>query len=308
MTTPIGTLLLNNSALLYSPVYNDGVIRKISVPSFKLKVTGLKEGQTLGYKYVSESDRNLISTMAIIRDGIYDIPQSYPIEPDESTPNGSWIGFITNTKGDYDATLEVLSEYEGSLYFDGVNDYGTVKNLTYGVKSLLMKINWSKNNSMLMLPLYPNGLVLDGVNDHLINENIPAFTDYTYIIKRTILSIPDNAATLLKGAHKQNGGAFLADYGNKWQFNFGQYNTIQPVQGLSWATKNSYNGTAITTGTNTDDAGITVGKFSNGYAQMVFYKLMLYPKTITNLEIMFLKNMFERDEIINLNNPIFIQK
>lgn len=139
----------NNSALLYSPVYNDGVIRKISVPSFKLKVTGLKEGQTLGYKYVSESDRNLVSTMAIIRDGIYDIPQSYPIEPDESTPNESWIGFITNTKGDYDATLEVLSEYEGSLYFDGVNDYGTVKNLTYGVKSLLMKINWSKNNSML---------------------------------------------------------------------------------------------------------------------------------------------------------------
>jgi len=159
-----------------------------------------------------------------------------------------------------------------------------------------------------MLPLYPNGLVLDGVNDHLINENIPAFTDYTYIIKRTILSIPYNATTLLKGAHKQNGGAFIADYGNKWQFNFGQYNTIQPVQGLSWATKNSYNGTAITTGTNTDDAGITVGKFSNGYAQMVFYKLMLYPKTITNLEIMFLKNMFERDEIIDLTNPIFIQE
>ena len=155
---------------------------------------------------------------------------------------------------------------------------------------------------------YPNGLVLDGVDDHLINENIPAFTDYTYIIKRTILSIPDNAATLLKGAHKQNGGAFLADYGNKWQFNFGQYNTIQPVQGISWATKNSYNGTAITTGTNTDDAGITVGKFSNGYAQMVFYKLMLYPKTVTNLEIMFLKNMFERDEIIDLTNPIFIQE
>ena len=159
-----------------------------------------------------------------------------------------------------------------------------------------------------MLPLYPNGLVYDGITDYSENANIPAFTDYTYIIKRTILSIPGNAATLLKGAHKQNGGAFLADYGNKWQFNFGQYNTIQPVQGLSWATKNSYNGTAITTGTNTDGAGITVGKFSNGYAQMVFYKLMLYPKTITNLEIMFLKNLMERDEIIDLNNPIFIQE
>ena len=139
----------NNSALLYSPVYNDGVIRKISVPSFKLKVTGLKEGQTLGYKYVSESDRNLVSAMAIIRDGIYDIPQSYPIEPDESTPNGSWIGFITNTKGDYDATLEVLSEYEGSLYFDGVNDYGTVQNLTYGGKCLVSKLNYNLKSSII---------------------------------------------------------------------------------------------------------------------------------------------------------------
>lgn len=139
----------NNSALLYSPVYNDGVIRKISVPSFKLKVTGLKEGQTLGYKYVSESDRNLVSAMAIIRDGIYDIPQSYPIEPDESTPNGSWIGFITNTKGDYDATLEVLSEYEGSLYFNGVNDYGTVQNLTYGGKCLVSKLNYNFKSSIV---------------------------------------------------------------------------------------------------------------------------------------------------------------
>lgn len=139
----------NNGAFLYSPVYNDGVIRKISVPSFKLKVTGFKEGQTLGYKYISESDRNLVSTMAIVKDGIYDIPQSYPIEPDESTPNGSWIGFITNTKGDYDATLEVLSEYEGSLYFDGVNDYGTVQNLDHGGKCLVSKLNYNFKSSIV---------------------------------------------------------------------------------------------------------------------------------------------------------------
>lgn len=151
----------NNSALLYSHVYNDGVIRKISVPSFKLKVTGLKEGQTLGYKYVSESDRNLVSAMAIIRDGIYDIPQSYPIEPDESTPNGSWIGFITNTKGDYDTTLEILSEYEGSLYFNGVNDYGTVQNLTYGGKCLVSKLNYNLKSSII----YDQRSTLDNTPD-----------------------------------------------------------------------------------------------------------------------------------------------
>lgn len=41
---------------------------------------------------------------------------------------------------------------------------------------------------------------------------------------------------------------------------------------------------------------------------MVFYKLILYPKTIPLLQINFLKNLMERDEIIDLNNKIFIQE
>lgn len=160
-----------------------------------------------------------------------------------------------------------------------------------------------------MLPLYPNGLAYDGITDYSKNANIPVLTDYTYIYKRTIINIPTNAATLLKGADKTNGGAFIADYGNKWQFNFGQYNIIQGIaDGINWQTVNSFNGTSINKGENTDDSGITVAKFSNGYTSMVFYKLILYPKTISLLEINFLKNLMEKDEIIDLNNPIFIQE
>ena len=159
-----------------------------------------------------------------------------------------------------------------------------------------------------MLPLYPNGLAYDGITDYSKNANIPVLTDYTYIYKRTIINIPTNAATLLKGADKTNGGAFIADYGNKWQFNFGQYNIIQGIaDGINWQTVNSFNGTSINKGENTDDSGITVAKFSNGYTSMVFYKLILYPKTISLLEINFLKNLMEKDEIIDLNNPIFIK-
>lgn len=159
-----------------------------------------------------------------------------------------------------------------------------------------------------MLPLYPNGLAYDGITDYSKNANIPVLTDYTYIYKRTIINIPTNAATLLKGADKTNGGAFIADYGNKWQFNFGQYNIIQGIaDGINWQTVNSFNGTSINKGENTDDSGITVAKFSNGYTSIVFYKLILYPKTISLLEINFLKNLMEKDEIIDLNNPIFIK-
>lgn len=66
-------------------------------------------------------------------------------------------------------------------------------------------------------------------------------------------------------------------------------------------------GLLLIRGENTDDSGITVAKFSNGYTSMVFYKLILYPKTISLLEINFLKNLMEKDEIIDLNNPIFIK-
>lgn len=160
-----------------------------------------------------------------------------------------------------------------------------------------------------MLPLYPNGLVFDGVDDYSRNTSIPALADYTYICKRSILNIPTNGATLSKGSHKTNGGAFIADYGNKWQFNFGQYNTIQGIaDGINWQTTNNFNGTPINKGNNTDDEGITVGRFSNGYANMVFYKLFLYPRTVDMLSINMVKNMMEEDGIIDLTSKLFTDK
>ena len=56
---------------------------------------------------------------------------------------------------------------------------------------------------------------------------------------------------------------------------------------------------------NTDNKGLVIGRSNAVYWKGVFYKLMLYPKTIDILSINMLKNLFERDEIIDLNNPIF---
>ena len=210
--------------------------------------------------------------MTIASDGIYELPKSFASDG-SLTSSDIWIG-INFTKQSNDMP-------------DIIEDV---------------------NVTIEVLPEYENGLAYDGVEDYSKNANIPAFTDYTYIYKRTIINIPTNAATLLKGADKTNGGAFIADYGNKWQFNFGQYNTIQSiVDGINWQTVNSFNGTSINKGENTDDSGITVSKFSSGYASTVFYKLILYPKTISLLEINFLKNLMEKDEIIDLTNPIFIK-
>lgn len=166
-----------------------------------------------------------------------------------------------------------------------------------------------------MLPLYPNGLVYDGVTDYSENTNIPALTDYTYILKRQILKGIANSAVMYKGNITVNqGGAFICNYCEPsdtnlfTDFSFGGLLRSNDIdKPIIYGTKTSVNGDSITPGENIDTVGINVGKWVN-YLPMVFYKLILYPKTIPLLQINFLKNLMERDEIIDLNNKIFIQE
>lgn len=163
-----------------------------------------------------------------------------------------------------------------------------------------------------MLPLYPNGLVYDGVTDYSENTNIPAFTDFTYILKRQILKGIANSAVMYKGNITVNqGGAFICNYCEPsdtnlfTDFSFGGLLRSNDIdKPIIYGTKTSVNGDSITPGENIDTVGINVGKWVN-YLPMVLYKLILYPKTIPLLQINFLKNLMERDEIIDLDNPIF---
>lgn len=264
-----------SSSLFYTYIKRNGELTSGNkdTPSFNLKVTGLDYDKFyLAYYYLKSADVEVRNIINITSDGIYELPKSFASDG-SLTETNSYIGLSFTRKS-----------------------------------SEIPDIIQNVNVTIEVLPEYENGLVYDGVEDYSKNVNIPALTEYTYIYKRTIINVPTNAATLLKGADKTNGGAFIADYGNKWQFCFGQYNIIQGIaDGINWQTVNSFNGTSINKGENTDDSGITVAKFSNGYTSMVFYKLILYPKTISLLEINFLKNLMEKDEIIDLNNPIFIQ-
>lgn len=170
-----------------------------------------------------------------------------------------------------------------------------------------------------MLPLYPNGLVYDGVTDYSENANIPALTDYTYIFKRELLNLDKvgGGASLYKGSFYSNGGrAFIVDINDKNPnsemsgYSYGNRASTSTLKTnkIIYGTKTSVNGVSVTPGSNTDNASLTLGKWDVNYKQMVFYKLILYPKTIPLLQINFLKNLMERDEIIDLNNPIFVQE
>lgn len=154
-----------------------------------------------------------------------------------------------------------------------------------------------------------NGLVSDGVDDNLKNTNMPVLTDYTWIMKRKRLNDKGNTTLCHKG-NGSNTTAFLFEIieGTTKTRSFGTDSTIVFPDLISWQTKNSYNGQTIASGTSVDGNVLHIFMGSNVYpyyTKAVFYKAMLYSKTIDMLSINMLKNLFEKDGLIDVNNPIF---
>lgn len=275
------TKVLNSNGFIFSYVKrNDELLNIKEIPSFKIKVTGLEGESKLLYSYLSEENAANI-TILTLENGVHKIPKS--LIPTNALPNSTWIGFkITSIQEgvssfDCDITLEILPDYYG--------------------------------------------LCLDGITNYVECANIPAFTDYTYILMRQILSnnIP-NSVTMHKGIVKELAGAFTADYVinneggviNEFAFHsFGAVNVIlrsQVANKIIWANTTSVNGIAVKRGSNTDDESITIAKFGTHYRKMVFYKLMLWSKSINNTyHINMLRNLINNGGIIDLNDSIFDQ-
>lgn len=225
--------------------------------------------------------------------------------------SGQAIKFGTDQTG-YD--YSVIADKDGIYEVDWsllVNSKGTLA--TACILSVQIGV---RNITIKQVTQYQNGLLLDGVNDYLSNNAIPVLSDFTCIGKR--LFLPSTAGSrpyVIKGDKVNSGGignAFLMEFnGGVEQYSFGtkNQNTEAEVPALiSYMTPTSYNGKAISRGTGVDTAGLFVGgTVSSAYTPMVFYKLMLYTKSLTTLEINYLKNMFARDEIIDLGNPIFLE-
>lgn len=84
------------------------------VPSYKIKVYGLKDGQTLSYRQATSEGQQLYK---ISEDGTYTLP-SFPFKA-----NRDWYGFTLNkVQESCDITIEQIPEYEGYLVTDGVDD------------------------------------------------------------------------------------------------------------------------------------------------------------------------------------------
>lgn len=281
-STIIHVTMVKNAGtgLLFSYVKKDGALTNIKeIPAFRVTIKGLEGNSKFGYRYLATEDATG-ETLVYLGNGTHELAKSFaPTEALLDLTRNAWIGiFITpmvegEVVFDCDITIEVLPEYENGLAYDGVTDYSE-------------------------------------------NINIPAFTDYTYIFKRELLNLDKvgGGASLYKGSFYSNGGrAFIVDINDKNPnsemsgYSYGNRASTSTLKTnkIIYGTKTSVNGVSVTPGSNTDNASLTLGKWDVNYKQMVFYKLILYPKTIPLLQINFLKNLMERDEIIDLDNPIF---
>lgn len=95
-----------------------------TVSSYKIKVYGLKDGQTLSYRQATPEG---VQIYKISEDGIYTLP-SFLFKA-----NGDWYGFLLNKiQESCDITIEQIPEYEGYLITDGVDDKIISSNFVMG--------------------------------------------------------------------------------------------------------------------------------------------------------------------------------
>lgn len=242
----------DNLALLFTYVYKDGTVNEVSIPTFKLKVTGLKEGQNVVYNYVSEDNVSDIASIRITEDGEYVCPKSTIFVPAEILSN-VWIGFKVNPENiDLDITIEVLPTIEHALSLDGINDFGKVTGLPV-------------------------------LKDYTVAAD--------YERTRINIGSNGDAAVLSK-AESQNNGAFMfntiSNNGEKISYSFGGRNIINTddtIRRIFYQSKYINNGQYINIiPTFVDSDKLWLGTYRDNdtrFAKLALWSLMLFPYSLS---------------------------
>ena len=240
-----------------------------NVPSFKIRISNLQQGY-IRYYYRNQDGNELY--IDYHKDGVYELPMSYKVEEGGTGVNG------------------------------GFNSNASVLNVGVIIEQI---------------PEYQNGFIFNGKTAYLENLNIPAVTDFTAIAKRVWVNKdnPMNEFFIHKGVVSTpiSESAFMLEYEitNDTYYrsaSFGGYINVERVnrpESITYQTTESYNGIPIIKGSGIDTKGLVIGAVTNNYWKGIFYKLMLYSKTIDMLSINALKNLFALDILIDINHPIF---
>lgn len=210
-------------------------------PAYKVKISGIPETGMLTYTG---------GVWLNLTNGINELPARTNTAENHGfvvqSPNLDWSNLV----------IEQIPEYEGSICFDGVDDYITIPTLSEGGKQVLMKVNWQKQDTMLY-------------NQNPGQDNFAIFTnDY------------NNNNLVVAYASRNNGNTYIDGVVN---------NNILATQ-LKGITHN------IVATNNNIDATITpiIGSnknHDNFFAQMALYDFMLFDEISTDEEIKELNNI-----------------
>lgn len=177
-----------------------------SVKAYSIKVTGLKPGIALEYRYVLPDVEGL-RTIAIVEDGVYNLPQT----------GNSFNGFrFTGYLGACNITIKQIPEYEGAIVTDGIDDYLKLDKVGYKVGTIIIKfkpINIKPNIVNSILNIHTDEVALQYGISGVINSNFTTYKNYEeYGVG--IFNVDKNAITPLTLGCKLSNSGRPMEYSN----------------------------------------------------------------------------------------------
>ena len=238
----------------------------VNVPAYRIKVSGLKEGERIdigrGFNDGESATWVDVVIPSIYGDGVYDIPAwDFTVAPASET------------------AVPSVSDFRPAVY---------------------PKDSTPMNVTIEILPLYPGALVSDGVDDY--GQCVKDFVlpdDFTVVAIRKIFNT-DSDSALASKSRTAGQGAFIFDI-NRGGYSYGNicsgaYNA--PL--FSYQTKTSYNGVVISPGSGMDTEDDTLCLFKKGvnrgdYLPAALYDLRIYDHSLTAEELQTVKDEMMAD-------------
>lgn len=151
-----------------------------SANAYSIKVTGLKPGIALEYRYVLPDVEGL-RTIAIVEDGVYNLPQT----------GNFFNGFrFTGYLGACNITIKQIPEYEGAIVTDGIDDCLKLDKVGYKIGTVILKYTtlFRDNNWRYVFDVTEERCYFASSKDSgvfVTSMQYKFVGDYTYLIPRT---------------------------------------------------------------------------------------------------------------------------
>lgn len=202
--------------------------------------------------------------------------------------------------GDYTSSSPsiVLATSDGILSYNFTTSTGGSGNI-----NIYLEVeNNTRNVNVVVeqLPIYPGGLVSDGVDDYgLCVKDFTIPDDYTVCIVRKYIDSPIPNTSLVGKSRADDQGAFIFEYNRANTYSYGISSKVTFTDLFTYQSKNSYNGNGINVGSATDTENDKLTLFASRadavYSKAALYDLRIYDHSLTDEELQLVKDDMMRN-------------